>query len=130
MLTRRAAGVDGALASLFYVSFIGAVATSLVGPFHWRPLEPLHAAILFVHGGIVGLGHFVMIRALTYAPASLLSPFGYVSLIWAVLLGHFVFAEPLGWNVLIGGLMIALAGMLIFRGAAPGQVASTRGQAR
>jgi drug/metabolite transporter (DMT)-like permease len=54
-----------------------------------------------------------MISALAYAPASLVAPFGYVSLIWAVILGYLVFGEQPDLFTLVGGSMIALAGIAL-----------------
>jgi drug/metabolite transporter (DMT)-like permease len=62
-----------------------------------------------------------MIHALANAPASLIAPFGYVSLIWAVILGYLVFGEQPDLGTLAGGTMIALAGIALARSAASGR---------
>jgi len=121
VLTRRIAGVDAALPNLFYTALVGCVLASFAVPFVWTTPSPLHLAILAVHGLIVGLGHFVMIHALANAPASLIAPFGYVSLIWAVVLGYLVFGERPDLGTLAGGVMIALAGIALARTAANGR---------
>jgi drug/metabolite transporter (DMT)-like permease len=118
VLTRRVAGVDAALPSLFYTALVGWVLASFAVPFVWTTPSLAHLAILAVHGLVVGLGHFVMILALASAPASLIAPFGYVSLIWAVVLGYFVFGERPDLGTLAGGTMIALAGIVLARTAA------------
>jgi drug/metabolite transporter (DMT)-like permease len=76
-----------------------------------------HLAILIVHGLAVGLGHFVLIRAFTYAPASLLAPLSYTGLLWAVILGYVVFGEIPDWGTLIGGALITAAGIYLARTA-------------
>ncbi len=118
VLTRRIASVDAALPSLFYTALVGWMLASFAVPFVWTTPSLLHLAILAVHGLFVGLGHFVMILALANAPASLIAPFGYVSLIWAVVLGYFVFGERPDMGTLAGGVMIALAGIALARTAA------------
>ncbi|MEK7737240.1 MAG: DMT family transporter, partial [Pseudomonadota bacterium] len=64
-----------------------------------------------------GAGHYLLTRAFRHAPASTLSPFMYVQLIWATLLGWQVFDHLpdrwaiLGMAVIAGsGLAVALAG--------------------
>lgn len=120
VMTRHVTGVDGSLPSLFYTTLVGFALASLVVPFHWTTPTPMHAAILFVHGIVVGLGHFILIKAFSMAPASLLAPFGYTSLIWAVGLGYLVFGERPDWGTLAGGALIALAGIYLVRGARKG----------
>ena len=44
-------------------------------------------------GALGGLGHLILIRALTIAPASLLAPFVYSQIVWALVLGYFVFGD-------------------------------------
>jgi drug/metabolite transporter (DMT)-like permease len=121
VLTRRIAGVDGALPNLFYTALVGTILASFAVPFVWVTPSPAHLAVLFVHGLVVGFGHFVMIHALANAPASLIAPFGYVSLIWAVILGYLVFGEQPDLGTLAGGTMIALAGIALARSAATGR---------
>ncbi len=117
LMTRYATGVDSSLTSLFYTAVVGCVLASFAVPFVWvTPTWP-HLAILFVHGLAVGLGHFVLIRAFTYAPASLLAPLSYTGLLWAVILGYVVFGEIPDWGTLIGGALITAAGIYLARTA-------------
>jgi len=116
LLTRYTAGIDAALPSLFYTSLVGCLVPSLAMPFFWSATPSLlEAGILFVHGILAGLGHFMLIKALSYAPASTIAPFGYASLIWSVALGFLIFGEPPDWGTVVGGLIIALAGVYLVR---------------
>lgn len=115
--TRRAADIDSSLVSLFWMALVGFALASVLVPFVWTPPTLAHLAILVAHGALVGLGHFVLIRSLACAPASLVAPFGYASLLWAVLIGWLVFAEPPDAATLAGGALIAVAGILIARAA-------------
>lgn len=121
LLTRRVAQRDGPVASLFYVSVVGLVASSVLVPFHFVAVPPWLVAFLLVHGALVGVGHFLQIRALALAPASLLAPFGYASLLWAVLIGATVFGEAIGVFTLLGALTIAGSGLYLFRSATSGR---------
>ncbi len=117
VMTRYVAGVDAALPSLFYTALIGWLLASLFVPFVWVTPTLPHLGILFAHGIGIGLGHFILIRAFTYAPASLVAPLGYTSLIWAVILGWFVFNESPDAGTLSGGMLIAISGILLARNA-------------
>lgn len=117
IMTRQVAGHDGPLPSLFYVSFVGLLMASCIAPFFWSSMSPGHLVFLLVHGAVVGFGHFLQIRALSMASASLLAPFGYASLIWAVSIGMLAFGETLTWNIVVGALTIAACGIWLFAGS-------------
>ena len=66
-----------------------------------------------VLGVLGGAGHFVLIRAFTHAPPSVLAPFVYVQLVAVLVLGYVVFDEfPDGWS-LAGMAIIVLSGAWI-----------------
>ncbi|MDO5704462.1 MAG: DMT family transporter [Paracoccus sp. (in: a-proteobacteria)] len=64
------------------------------------------------------LGHYTMARAFAAAPLTVTQPVTFLQLIWAALLGWFVFHEPLdGWVILGGGLMIGAISYITWREA-------------
>ena len=65
--------------------------------------------------GAVSMGCFVCItRALSVAPASLLAPFQYASIVWAALLGYGIWGDVPGPNVVVGSLIIVASGLVVF----------------
>ena len=81
VLTRIVSRTDPPLTTLFYTALIGAVALTVIGPFYWRtPDAPGWA--LFALVAVLGAGgHYLLIKALQLAPASLLQPFAYTVLV-------------------------------------------------
>ena len=75
---------------------------------------PLRVALLVGAAGVLGtLGHFLFILAFQRAPASALTPFTYMHLVWAMLVGWVVFSDlPDGWSML-GMAVIAGSGLLM-----------------
>ena len=114
VLTRMVAGVDKPFTSLLYGSLVGAVALSLVVPFFWRSPQGLwHWSLILLMGLFATLGHLALIRAFDHAGASLLAPFTYTQLVWAILLGWIVFGNfPDGWS-LAGMAIIVVAGLYV-----------------
>ena len=114
ILTRKVAGIEHPLTSLVWGAIVGAVVLSATLPFAWKtPDEPLHWLLFGVIGVLASVGHYVLIRAYDYAPATLLAPYTYSALIWAILLGLAVFGNfPDGWS--LGGMtVIALTGLFL-----------------
>ena len=87
-LTRLLAG-ENPRVLLFYPAIIGTVIMSALAPgFDWPPSMPWTHVLLIVCGGLLGtLGHFLFILAFRLAPASAITPFTYMQLVWAMLLG-------------------------------------------
>lgn len=114
LLTRKLAGIDSTMATLFYGAIVGTLVMTLALPFFWQtPTAPLHWLLFAVLGVLGGAGHFVLIRAFTHAPPAALAPFVYVQLVAVLALGYVVFGEfPDGWS-LVGMAIIVLAGAWI-----------------
>ncbi len=54
-------------------------------------------------------GHYAMTRAFRAAPVTITQPVVFLQLVWATLLGHYVFDEPVDGWVIAGGAMIVAA---------------------
>jgi len=123
ILTRRLSHHEHPMALLFYTALVGTVAMSAVLPWYWHQVTPTTTQwlMLWSMGILGGSGHYLLIRAFRLAPASTLSPFLYVQLVWAALLGWLVFDHlPDGWTVL-GMLIIATSGLWIALGEHKGE---------
>jgi len=58
-------------------------------------------------------GHFTLTKAIAAAPLTVTQPVSYLQLVWATLLGIFMFNEPLDPFVLLGGAIIVGAATFI-----------------
>lgn len=111
LLTRRLAGIDSTIATLFIGALVGTLVVSLLLPFYFGLPQSAFHALLFLMLGVLGAaGHFVLIRAFEYAPPGVLAPFVYTQLLTVLVLGFLVFGEfPDGWS-LVGMAIIVLSG--------------------
>jgi drug/metabolite transporter (DMT)-like permease len=109
VLTRKVAGEEHPLTSLVWGAIVGAVLFSALAPIYWQaPDVGWHWVLLGVIGLLASIGHYLLIRAYDYAGATLLAPFSYTVMVWAVLLGFLVFGQlPDAWSV--GGMVIIVA---------------------
>lgn len=62
--------------------------------------------ILFLVALFAQAGHFTMTLAFAAAPVTVTQPITFLQLVWATLLGVFVFAEPVDTWVILGGMLI------------------------
>ena len=87
VLTRLVSQYDGAERTTLFTGTIGFAILCSVLPFYWLPVN-INWLGKFSVLAILGVaGHSTLIKALTIAPASLLQPFSYVNMVWAVLFG-------------------------------------------
>ena len=115
--TRMISGHDDAVMSLFYTAFIGAGLVTVIVPFFWRnPVETEHWLMLAGLGAIGGLSHYMLIKALEFAPVSVLAPISYTSLPWNTLFGYWVFGDlPDRWTVTGACILIATGIYILYR---------------
>lgn len=114
ILTRYVAGIDTPETSVTYSALVGTLLLSVVVPFSWQTPERLgHWLVLGGLGLLGGLGHYCVARALTWGPASLLSPFHYVQLVWAAAIGYLVFGDVPGATTWVGASLIVGSGLSI-----------------
>ncbi len=113
VLTRKVSADDSPTTSMVYNGVVGLVISTAVGVFHWEWLD-LNSFLLIGYIMITGVAaHGMMILALSMAPASVLQPFNYTSLPWALLISALIFHEPLDAISLIGAAVIVGAGLVV-----------------
>ena len=100
--------------SLLFTAAFGAALTSLAVPFAWAWPDAYGWALLAGSGLTGMLGHLCIIQAFRNAPASVVAPFSYSSLIWATTLGYLIWNDWPAPNVWLGAALIIASGLYIF----------------
>jgi len=116
LLTRKVTG-DSVHATLFYSALVGAVVSTLALPLasSSAPITGFTLFLLLLTGLLAGTGHWLITRAYLIAPASLLTPFTYVQMVWATMFGYFVFAQiPDRWSFAGMAIIVGSGVMLAF----------------
>jgi drug/metabolite transporter (DMT)-like permease len=113
--TRVLSHTDSNETTLFYSNMVGAVLMLPVLPFVWTPpQQPLHIALMVVMGVFASFGHYLLIAAHRLAPASVLSPFIYSQIVWAVTFGFLVFGDLPHAGTLLGSGIVIASGLYLF----------------
>ena len=94
---------------------VGALMFGLViAPFTWVALD-IRDGVLLILLGVTAMGAHVCInRSLKLAPASVVVPYQYTTILWAILLGYFIFGDIPRTSMLVGAGVIIAAGIYIF----------------
>jgi drug/metabolite transporter (DMT)-like permease len=114
IMTRKLAGRDSGITTLFYPALVGSIVVPLVFPLAVTfPDDPLHGGMFVALGVMGGIGHYFLIRAYDYAPATLLGPFVYAQLLSVLLLGWVAFGQLPDGLGLVGMVTITASGVLL-----------------
>ncbi|MWB76710.1 EamA family transporter [Pseudooceanicola sp. 216_PA32_1] len=110
---RNMVQVEQTSAIVFWFSMTSSVLALLTVPFGWVVPHGWEWVWLISSGLIGGIGQICLTSAYRFADASLVAPFDYASMIFAVLIGYFLFAEVPTIQTLVGALLVISAGVII-----------------
>lgn len=113
--TRKLAARDHSDTTSLYSPIFGTIVLLPLLPFVWEPPSgPLAWALLCSMGVFGGIGHWLLIIAHRYAPASLLAPFSYTGILWMTTSGYLVFGHlPDEWTI-VGAAVVIASGLYVF----------------
>lgn len=114
IVTRQLAAFDPPATTMTYSALAGAVLLAPAMPFIWtQPPTALTWAVLCGTGVFGAVGHGMLTLAHAWAPASTLSPFIYVQIVWTTLLGYLIFGDvPDRWT-LVGTAIVITSGLYL-----------------
>jgi len=115
LLMRSLGKTENPYTVAFYFMMIGSLITGLVQPWVWEPLTQ-DMLVLMLGAGISGaLGQMLMSYSLKLAEASVVSPFSYTGILWAIGFDLVIWDVLPNIANLIGAVIITLAGIYLFR---------------
>ena len=113
VFVRKLVYIEKTAAIVFYFSLTSTVLSFVTLPFGWVIPTPVELATLIAAGLMGGVGQVFLTSSYREADASLIAPFDYASMIFALLIGYFVFAEVPTLTMLAGASLVITAGILI-----------------
>jgi drug/metabolite transporter (DMT)-like permease len=110
---RRLTATEKTGAIVFYFFILASALSLCTAIFGWRMPDAMDLA-LFVVGGILGgIGQILLTQSYRYADTSVIAPFEYTTMIWALLFGWLVFGDLPTLTMLIGAAIVAATGVFI-----------------
>jgi len=85
----------------------------VVAPFAWVTPGWLDLAGLFLLGVVSMTAHACVNRSLKIAPASVVAPYQYTLIVWAIVLGYLAFGDIVEFWTLVGAAVICTAGVAL-----------------
>ncbi|MGC9446234.1 DMT family transporter [Cereibacter sphaeroides] len=110
---RKLVHSEATSAIVFYFSLTATLLSFVTLPFGWVWPTPAEAALLIGAGVLGGIAQILLTSAYRFADASLVAPFEYASMIFALLIGYLAFDEVPTLVMLGGASLVVAAGILI-----------------
>lgn len=110
---RQLVQTEHTAAIVFYFSLTATILSLFSIPFGWVWPDRLDIALLIGAGLVGGVAQILVTSSYRFGAASMLAPFDYSSMIFAILIGWLVFAELPTLIMLIGSALVIAGGILI-----------------
>ncbi|MCR9114550.1 MAG: DMT family transporter [Rhodobacteraceae bacterium] len=110
---RKLVQTEQTSAIVFYFSLTSTLLSLLTVPFGWVIPGVTETVMLVLAGLLGGLAQIFLTSSFRFADASVIAPFDYASMLFAILIGYFVFSEVPTPQILLGATLIILAGIII-----------------
>ncbi|KIC27776.1 DMT family transporter [Leisingera sp. ANG-M6] len=109
---RRMVQSEHTAAIVFYFSLTASALALLTAPFGWVMPDAQTAALLVSAGLVGGVAQILVTSSYRFAPASMLAPYDYASMIFAIVIGYVWFDE---WPtlVMLAGAALVIAGNVL-----------------
>lgn len=100
-------------AIVFWFSVTSTLLSLLTLPFGWAVPSLATTVMLIIAGLVGGLGQIFLTSSYRFADASVVAPFDYASMLFALGIGYFIFDEVPTQQMLLGAAIIISAGVVI-----------------
>jgi drug/metabolite transporter (DMT)-like permease len=113
LLVRGLVATERSATIALWFSLTASALAVLSIPFGWQSLTQAQALLLICSGFFGGTAQIIMTEAYRHAEASTAAPFEYTSLLLGILIGYFLFGDIPTAYTIVGGAIVAAAGIFI-----------------
>ncbi len=113
VITKKVSKYDSNETSLFFTSIIGLLVMSLLASNFWRPIDYSLYPMFLGIGIFFSLGLYLQIIALSKARASIIQPFHYTLIFWAIIFGYIFYNDIPDMFTVIGAIIITCSGIFV-----------------
>ena len=111
ILTRYVSRSDTAITSFFWTGIGGTVTMSIISLFIWDDILKEDYLWLLLMCVLSAGSHFMMVKTLQVAEASVVQPFSYLQLVFGSIIGVTIFSESLDLMIILGALVVIGSGL-------------------
>ena len=111
ILTRYVSRSDTAITSFFWTGIGGTVTMSIISLFIWDDILKEDYLWLLLMCILSAGSHFMMVKTLQVAEASVVQPFSYLQLVFGSIIGVTIFSESIDLMIIVGALIVIGSGL-------------------
>ena len=111
ILTRYVSRSDTAITSFFWTGIGGTVTMSIISLFIWDDILKEDYLWLLLMCVLSAGSHFMMVKTLQVAEASVVQPFSYLQLVFGSIIGVTIFSESIDLMIIVGALVVIGSGL-------------------
>ena len=111
--TRKMSKNESSELMVFYAALAFLIVTGTFMIFHWVAPDTKSMVLMLTLGLITVFAQYTIVHAYQYARIHVIAPFEYITVVWAVLIGWFVFSERPTLTMYVGASLVILAGLVI-----------------
>ncbi|MEW9920040.1 DMT family transporter [Marimonas sp. MJW-29] len=113
---RQMVQTEHTAAIVFYFSLTASILSLMTFPFGWVVPTGSTLALLITAGLVGGVAQILVTSSYRFGAVSMLAPYDYTSMLFAIILGYFIFDElPTAMMLAGSGLVIAAGALVIWR---------------
>ena len=111
ILTRYVSRLDTAITSFFWTGIGGSVTMTIISFFIWEDILREDLLWLLIMCLLSASSHFMMVKTLQVAEASVIQPFSYLQLVFGSIIGVTIFSESIDLMIVVGVIIVIGAGL-------------------
>ena len=111
ILTRYVSRQDSAITSFFWTGVGGLITMSIISCFIWESIPQKDFLWLLIMCYLSGSSHFLMMKTLQVAEASVIQPFSYLQLVFGSIIGVTIFSESIDQMIVLGVVIVIGSGL-------------------
>ena len=111
ILTRYVSRIDKAITSFFWAGIGGSVTMTIISFFIWENILKEDFLWLLIMCVLSASSHFMMVKTLQVAEASVIQPFSYLQLVFGSIIGVTIFSESIDLMIVVGVTIVIGAGL-------------------
>ena len=111
ILTRYVSRLDTAITSFFWTGIGGSITMTIISFFIWEDILREDLLWLLIMCLLSASSHFMMVKTLQVAEASVIQPFSYLQLVFGSIIGVTIFSESIDLMIVFGAIIVIGAGL-------------------
>ena len=113
VLVRKLSATESDATLLAYINTSLLIVGAIGAPFVWQPVQWRELAMIAALAVTQVIGQWLMLRAFRSAPVGVIAPFQYSGIIWATLIGWWVWGDLPAVNVWVGAAILVASGLYV-----------------